>query len=115
VYCPVCKNELSGDVQNCYICGYDLQDNSEENEEWVMLGIIDDKIHADLGQEALKSCNIPAVVFSKSGFFGNIGLFLNPFHSDASAAFEIVVPKEFAEEAAETLDMTLGEKWHRKE
>ena len=115
MYCPVCKNELSDDLQTCYVCGNDPKSVSSESGEWVMLGIIEDKVLADLGRETLKSCNIPVVLFSKSGFFGNAGLLLAPFHSNSSAAFEISVPKEYADEAADTLEMTLGEKWHRKE
>ena len=115
MYCPVCKSELSGDLQTCYVCGSDPKNSESETKEWVMLGIIEDKMLADLGLETLKSCDIPAVLFSKSGFFGNIGLPLAPFHSNSSAGFEILVPQEYADQADETLEMTLGEKWHRKE
>jgi hypothetical protein len=114
VFCPVCKTELSQDTQSCYVCGNDPNADSKENEDWVVLGIVDDKPHADLAEETLKSCQIPAVVLSKSGFFGNIGLFLNPFYTNASAAFEISVPSHFLEEATDILDMTLGTKFHRK-
>jgi hypothetical protein len=80
-----------------------------------VLGIIEDKLHADFAEETLKSCKIPAVVISKSGFFGNIGLSLNPFYTNSSAAFEISVPSNYLEEATDVLDMTLGNKFHRKE
>lgn len=113
-FCPVCKAELSGEVQTCYVCGNDPDKENDDDEEWLVLGIIEDKLHADLARETLKSCNIPAVVFSKSGFFGNIGLFLNPFYTNNSSAFEIQVPKDYVEEASDVLDSTLGEKWQRK-
>lgn len=114
MYCPVCKTELKQDVQSCYVCGSDRLMETAEDDEWVMLGFIDDKLHADFGEETLKSCKIPAVVLSKSGFFGNIGLFLNPFYTDNSPAFEISVPSQYLEEATDILDMTLGNKFHRK-
>lgn len=114
VYCPVCKTELSKDITTCYVCGSDPNVEPAHYQEWVVLGIIDDKPHADLGEETLKSCHIPAVVLSKSGFFGNIGLFLNPFYTNASPAFEISVPSQYLEEATDILDMTLGIKFHRK-
>jgi hypothetical protein len=112
-FCPVCNAELSNDVQSCYVCGNDPENKTGKDEEWVVLGLIDDKVHADLAQETLKSCNIPAVVFSKSGFFGNVGLFLNPFYSNSSPAFEVQVPKSYADDASDILDSTLGEKWQR--
>lgn len=114
VYCQVCKSELSQEAQSCYVCGNDISAEAEEVEEWVMLGIIEDKLHADLAKETLNSCRIPAVVMSKSGFFGNIGLFLNPFYTNASAAFEISVPANFLDEAVDVLDSTVGTKFHRK-
>ncbi len=114
MYCPVCKRELSKDVQTCYVCGSDPNAEPLVDDEWVILGIIDDKLYADLAEETLKSCKIPAVVLSKSGFFGNIGLFLNPFYTNSTSAFEISVPSEYLEEATNVLDMTLGNKFHRK-
>lgn len=113
-YCPVCKTELAEDMQTCYVCGGDPRMENMENQEWVVLGTIDDKLHADFGEETLKSCHIPVVVMSKSGFFGNIGLFLNPMYTDTSSAFEISVPEQYLEEATDILDMTLGTKFHRK-
>lgn len=114
MFCPVCKTKLTQETQTCYVCGNEIEPDESENDIWVVLGIIDDKLHADLAEETLKSCKIPAVVFSKSGFFGNIGLFLNPFYTNASPAFEVSVPSDYLEEATDILDMTLGNKFHRK-
>ncbi len=105
---------MAENVQSCYVCGSDPKAASAVDDEWVTLGIIDDKLHADFAEETLKSCKIPAVVLSKSGFFGSIGLFLNPFYTDTSSAFEISVPSQYLEEATDVLDMTLGNKFHRK-
>ncbi len=112
-FCPACKNEIEDDASSCYICGFDLIERTET--KWIVIGEVEDKLSADLGKEVLDSYNIPAVVFSRSGFFGNIGLPLNPFYKAGSALFEVSVPEEFSEEAADILDMTIGSKWHRKE
>ncbi|UCE25301.1 MAG: hypothetical protein JSU74_04460 [Candidatus Zixiibacteriota bacterium] len=104
---------MEDDTANCYICGHELEQSQES--QWVMVGEIEDKLSADFGKEVLKSYNIPAVVFSRSGFFGDIGLPLNPFYKPGSARFEVSVPEEFSEEAADILELTLGAKWHRKE
>lgn len=114
-YCPVCNSELPNEMQSCFVCGNDPEEKSDSEEEWLVLGMIEDKVHADLAVETLKSCDIPAVVFSKSGFFGNIGLMFNPFHASYSPAFEVQVPKVYIEEAANVLDSTLGDMWQRKE
>jgi hypothetical protein len=81
----------------------------------VLVGIVESQVFADLARETLKSCDIPVVVVSRSGFFGSVGLPLNPFYRPKSAAFEISVPAVFKEEAIEVLDATLGDKWQRKE
>ena len=77
--------------------------------------MIEDKLSADFAEETLKSYEIPAVVISRSGFFGTVGLPLNPLYSTKSPAFEIRVPEAHVNEAAGILDMALGEKWQRKE
>lgn len=111
--CPACKSEIDDEASSCYICGYEFDEERQTN--WVVVGEIEDKLSADFGKEALASSDIPAVVISRSGFFGNVGLPLNPFYKAGSALFEISVPEELIEEASEILSMTLGEKWHRKE
>lgn len=108
--CPKCKIELSEDVTTCYVCGAEI--NNQEI-KWVCVGYVNDPASAGLVEETMKSCNIPAVVISKSGFFGSVGLPLNPLFSSASAKFEIKVPSTFLEEATDVLDATLGENWNR--
>ncbi|MDH3891043.1 MAG: hypothetical protein OEV49_08145 [candidate division Zixibacteria bacterium] len=98
---------------NCSICGWEHAKETEQ--EWVVLGTIEDRPFADLARETLKSLDIPAVVVSRAGFFGNIGLPLNSvFDGGKLGVFEISVPQSFVREAADTLDMTLGDKWRRE-
>lgn len=111
--CPVCNSELSDDSAHCHICGYELDETDEVN--WVVVGEIDDKISADFAREILSSYEIPAVIFSRSGFFGSAGLPLNPFYKAGSALFEVSVPEGYREEALDILDSTLGSKWHGKD
>ena len=111
--CPKCKVELKNGKVDCPICGFESA--KDEEQEWVVLGTIEDRPFADLARETLKSLDIPAVVVSRAGFFGNVGLPLNSiFDGGKAGVFEIKTPKSFAKEAAETLDMTLGDKWRRE-
>ena len=113
VFCPKCNKELPAGVNECYFCGCDLSDAKEH--DWVVLGAIENKLYADLAKEALASNHIPAVIISKDGFFGSIGLPLRPFYDSKSAPFEISVPAVHSEEAAEILEMVVGNKWRKKE
>jgi hypothetical protein len=114
VSCPNCHKKWDDEVTTCPVCGIDL-DRSDPN-EWVVLGEIDNKLAADFARETLKSYEIPAVILSRSGFFGDVGLTLTPFYNAGlSGAFEVSVPVEFVEEATDILDMTVGDAWRRKE
>jgi len=114
VFCPDCKAEWMPQTEDCPICGRDLADEKHDS-EWILLGTIEDKVSADFARETLTTYEIPAVIVSKSGFFGAIGLTLHSFYSGQAGLFEVSVPSDDVEEAAEILTMTLGEKWHRKE
>lgn len=114
VSCPSCHKDWAADVTSCPVCGVDLE--TEERDNWIVLGEIDNKLAADFARETLTAYDIPAVVLSKSGFFGNVGLTLTPFHNARqSGAFEVSVPESFAEEASEILTMAVGEAWRRME
>lgn len=113
-FCPGCKSEWPQETAECPICGKELSESPDQS-EWVVIGEVDDKLSADFARETLTAYEIPAIVVSRSGFFGQVGLTLTGFHSGRQALFEVTVPVGYREEAAEVLDMTLGEKWHRKD
>jgi hypothetical protein len=82
---------------------------------WVKIGSIADCLSADFAREVLCSYEIPAVVISRSGFFGQAGLTLTRFYKSGASLFEVSVPSDVIEEACGVLDMTLGETWCREE
>jgi hypothetical protein len=104
-------------MSECPVCAREIQasDKTSDNDGWVVLGFVADKISADYAKEVLDSYEIPAVVFSKSGFFGQAGLMFQGFYKSGAQAFEISVPVECVEEATGILDMVLGDKWRRNE
>ncbi len=79
------------------------------------IGAITDGFSADFAHEVLASYDIPAVVISKSGFFGQAGLTLNTFYKAGANLFEVSVPEDFVEEACGVLEMALGDKWIKEE
>jgi hypothetical protein len=113
-YCPACKAEWDSQSTECPICGRDFAVDTAE-EPWIVIGTIADKISADFARETLRAYEIPAVVVSKAGFFGTAGLTMTHFYSGAAALFEVSVPPQHREEAEELLQMTVGERWQRKE
>ena len=114
MYCPKCKSALPDGSVACDICGWEL--STDEQSEWGVVGTVEQQVFADLARETLNSQDIPNVVVSKGGFFGSVGLNFNPlFDSRKPWVFEVSVPAVFASEAAELLDVTLGDKWKRKD
>lgn len=109
-FCPECNIDLGSGVKTCFVCGQEVSDGYE----WLTVGYVDDKLSADFVREAMNSYEIPVVVISKSGFFGNIGLPLNPFYKPGEATFEVMAPREYRADAEEVLTMILGDKWRRR-
>jgi len=113
VSCPACKGSWVDGTTQCPVCGHDLQLESEKK-SWVVVGSVVDQMTADFAKEVLASCEIPALVHSRSGFFGTIGLTLPSFYKSGAAPFEISVPEEFKEESGQILAETLGDRWQKK-
>lgn len=113
VVCPECNHDQPDNGDQCLVCGHELPEAGAD--DWLVLGTLENKVFADLAREALVSSNIPAVLRSKDGFFGSIGLPLHPFYGGQSASFEILVPAACRSDAEEVLNMTVGDKWRRKE
>jgi hypothetical protein len=113
-YCRACDHEWPEDVSECPVCGAELTERDEsDSTTWIALGSFEDQLTADFARETLKSKQIPAVLISRMGFFGNAGLQMTSFYGSTSPGYEIRVPESFAEEAAEILDAVLGDKWKR--
>ncbi len=113
--CPACKdNEWDATYTDCPICGRELlsSDDSSSDKEtsgWLLVGTIDELVSANLAREALKSAEIPAVVISKSGYFGQVGLIMNNFLSGAPQLFEVSVPTGFEDDAIDLLTVVVGD------
>lgn len=115
-YCPKCNQEYAGELSNCPKCNADLNDGFDDspkaaNAEWVIIGHVRDQTTADYAKETLKSYDIPAVLFSESGFFGQAGLNLPSPSGKHKGTFQIRVPAELIEDAINIMNMILGDSW----
>ena len=112
-YCQECNKQWPEIEDICPVCKREMNDGDENSTGWEMIGTIDNKVSADLAKEILESSGIPAVVISRSGFFGDLGLPLDSFYSQKPGTFELSVPTVRKEEAMEILSMTIGQDWDR--
>lgn len=81
--------------------------------EWKLLGKVNDATSAGYAKETLESYDIPCVLLSESGFFGQAGLNLPQAYGSRIGQFEIFVPENRIEEAVDIMDMIFGDKWDR--
>jgi len=95
-----------------YQNGYE-EEFDENSDGWVLVGKVTDPTTAGYVNETLKSYNIPVVIISGSGFFGQAGLNLPSIYSKDLGHFKIHVMKSDRAEAVEILNMILGDNWEK--
>ncbi len=100
-FCPDCNEEYDNELSNCPKC----------NKGWVVIGCVKDKTSADYAIETLKSYDVPGILFSESGFFGQAGLNLPSPSGKNMGMFKIQVPSELAKDAVNVMNMILGDSW----
>ena len=114
-YCPKCDENFPGDLTSCPACGYEFDNSANVNEGWVLVARINETTAADYARETLISYQIPAVVISESGFFGQVGLNLPSVTGKGIGKFQVHVPSELREDAENILTMILGDGWEKAE
>ncbi len=113
--CPACKSIAPDGASECPVCGSEINPEPTGKHEWIIVGVIGDKVSADFARETLNSYDIPAVIFSKAGVFGNGGLPMNSIYGGTTDSYEVSIPEDFYEETVELLNTILGNNWIRAE
>ncbi len=118
-YCPKCNKDFDSDLPSCPRCNPDLREGDETASDglnkkgWIVIGHVKDQTSADYAKETLESYDIPVVVFSESGFFGQVGLNLPSPIGKHKGMFQIQVPSELDEDAINILNMIFGDGWEK--
>lgn len=117
-YCPNCNEDFDSDLLNCPKCNADLNGGFDDstktnNEGWVVIGHVKDQTTADYVRETLESYDIPGVLFSESGFFGQAGLNLPSPSGKHIGTFRIQVPADLVKDAINIMNMILGDSWEK--
>lgn len=81
--------------------------------DWKLLGKVNDATSAGYAKETLESYDVPCVLLSESGFFGQAGLNLPQAYGSRLGQFEIFVPENRMEEAVDIMNMIFGDNWDR--
>jgi hypothetical protein len=83
-------------------------DSPETAVQWVVVGETESRTLAEFAVDGLKSYEIPAVLDSRPGVLGTAGLPMRSIRDGHLEAFKIMVPDQYAEEAAGLVTMFLG-------
>ncbi len=86
----------------------DDQANAGTTTVWVAVGETDNRTLAEFAINGLRSYEVPAVLDSRPGVLGTAGLPMRSIRDGHLVTFRIMVPEEFAAEAAELVKVFLG-------
>ena len=124
-FCPKCTYEYRPEVTVCHDCGEKLvaelpkDDFSwadlpvDEEKEWIPLAQLTSNQMAEILKEALEVKNIPVVLRSSTGHFGETGQMGVSSFRQVGGAYIVFVDKKFAIDADKEAQLILGEEWEK--
>jgi len=136
-FCPKCRFEYREGVEVCPDCNLDLvaslppedlrkKDDwrrrkgepptsipspDEDDTGWIALARLTSLQSAEMIIELLQEKDIPAVINSGVGYFGQIGSMGPSSYRPVGGGYTIMVPEESAEDADLEAEAVLGEEW----
>ena len=122
-YCPKCRYEYNPGIAVCPDCDEqlvaalpeepDADDDEEVYDDWVQIGRLTSTQYAEMVIEALQAKDIPAVLHSGSGHFGETGQMGPSSFRPVGGGYSLWVPREFADDADQEAEVILGELWQK--
>jgi hypothetical protein len=124
-FCPKCRYEYKQGIEICPDCDEKLvhslspDANSDKTDlhdlydDWVQLARFTSPQYAEMLVEGLKAKNIPAVIISGTGHFGQTGQLGTSTFRPVGGAYSMIVPREFVEDADREAELMLGDEWEK--
>jgi len=120
MFCPKCRYEYEPHIFTCPDCGEKLvvtlppveAENDSKYDNWVELVHLTSKMSAEMVLDVFRSKDIPVVILSEAGFFGQTGQMGPSSFQPIAGFYSVVVPEEFVEVAENEGEALLGDEWH---
>jgi hypothetical protein len=121
-FCPSCKYEYEQGVGICPDCGVNLvealevegpADIDEPEFDWVPMARIMSEQVAEMVVEAFQAKDIPALLISGTGYFGQAGVMGPSSYQAIGGGYTILVSRDAVDDADKEGEVILGEEWQK--
>ena len=122
-FCPNCRYEYNPGTSTCPDCDEVLVDvlppksdgNFEDNDskygDWVKVARLTSQAYAAMINDGLKAKDIPVVILSAAGHFGQTGSMGTSSFFPVGGGYLVLVPEQYIDEANNEAESILGEEW----
>jgi len=124
-FCPLCRCEYLPGVTFCADCQVELvkalpveeevevEDDEGQYRDWVPLARLTATPLAEMLLEGLRAKDIPAVLRSNAGYFGQIGSMGVSSYQSVGGTYVMLVPREYVNDAEREAEVILGDEWEK--
>ena len=122
MFCPKCRYEYKPEISTCPDCDERLvvtlpEETSEKAvspesyEDWIHMARLTSTMSAEMLENVLRSKNIPVVILSESGHFGQTGQMGASSFRPIGGGYSVMVPAEHVAAVDAEGIAILGDEW----
>ncbi|HUV30399.1 MAG TPA: hypothetical protein VMY05_04815 [Acidobacteriota bacterium] len=124
-FCPQCRYEYEAGTVTCPDCDEQLVESLPEaggagapesrsgRKDWVLIARLTSREYAEMVLEGLRAKDIPAVVHSATGHFGQTGQMGTSTFRPVGGGYSLMVSREHVAEADREAELILGDIWRQ--